>query len=91
MSPITETTSPRTPRQHARVRGLGYDVQAVLRGAWTGGAASTIAGHRRVVRTVDPSSRDVRRVPPLPVVGFADGVQTEFLVRHEQHRPISLV
>ena len=28
---------------------------------------------------------------PLSVIGFADGVQSELLVRHAQHRPISLV
>ncbi|MGY1827592.1 hypothetical protein [Blastococcus sp. SYSU DS0541] len=43
------------------------------------------------MRTVDSDPRDIRRVPPLPVVGFADGVQTRYHVRHVAHRPISLV
>jgi len=91
MSPTAGTTTAGTSQSHARVRGLGYDVFAALQAAWTGGGASTSTGHRRVVRTVDSSARDIRRVPPLPVVGFADGVQTQFHAQHEEHRPISLV
>src|SRR3954451_18314603 len=93
MSPqLSSTSSADAPQQrHARQPGLGYDVYAVLRAAWTGGGPSTSPGHRRVVRTVDSSARDVRGVPPLSVVGFADGVQSELLLRHSQHRPISLV
>lgn len=92
MSQITESTNANRPRPHTdRARALGYNLYAVYRTSWTGGGASTSTGHRRAVRTVDPSTRDITRVPPLPVIGFADGVQTEFLLRHEEHRPVSLV
>jgi hypothetical protein len=92
MSQIPETTNASAPRQRSeRVRGLGYNLYEVFRTSWTGGGASTSTGHRRVVRTVDRIPRNVSRVPPLPVIGFADGVQTQFLLRHEEHRPISLV
>jgi hypothetical protein len=92
MAEMPETTNAGVPRQRSdRVRGLGYNLHAVYRASWTGGGASTSTGHRRVVRTVDRSTRDISRVPPLPVIGFADGVQTKFLLRHEEHRPISLV
>jgi hypothetical protein len=91
------TTTPaqpptRVPPAHTdRRRGLGHHVQALYRASWTGGGPSTDTGHRRVVRSVDPSPRDVRRLQPLDVAGYADGVQTRFLLRHHDHRPISLL
>lgn len=93
MSPqMSDAMSPDAPHQrHERIPGLGYDLFAVFRAAWTGGGGATSTGYRRVVRTVDSSCRDISRVPPLSVIGFADGVQTTFTLRHEQHRPLSLV
>src|SRR4051794_40960643 len=79
------------PERHCRLRALGYNLPEVFDAAWTGGGVATSTGHRRVVRTVDPAPRDVGRVRPLPVVGFADGVQSQFTLRHVAHRPISLV
>src|SRR4051794_40514200 len=79
------------PERHCRLRALGYNLPDVFAAAWSGGGAATSTGHRRVVRTVDPAARDVGTVQPLPVIGFADGVQTQFLLRHVDHRPISLV
>jgi hypothetical protein len=78
------------PERHCRLRALGYNLPEVFAAAWSGGGAATSTGHRRVVRTVDPAARDVSGARPLPVVGFADGVQTQFLLRHVDHRPISL-
>src|SRR3954454_23733419 len=77
MSQITESSNADRPRPHTdRARALGYNLYAVYRTSWTGGGASTSTGHRRVVPPVDPSARDIPRVPRLPVNGFADGVQT---------------
>jgi hypothetical protein len=79
------------PERHCRIRALGYNLPDVFTAAWTGGGATTSTGHRRVVRTVDPTARDVSRVRPLPVIGFADGVQSQFTLRHVAHRPVSIV
>jgi hypothetical protein len=79
------------PERQCRLRALGYNLPDVFTAAWTGGAVATSSGHRRVVRTVDSAPRDVSRVRPLPVIGFADGVQTQFTLRHLKHRPVSLV
>jgi hypothetical protein len=92
-----QTTSPaqqptQVPPAHTnRRRGLGHHVQALYRVSWTGERTATSTGHRRVVRSVDPSPRDVHGVEPLKVAGYADGVQTRFLLRHHDHRPISLL
>jgi hypothetical protein len=87
----TEAEAGTPPQRHSRIRALGYNLPDVFAAAWTGGVAPTSTGHRRVVRTVDPATRDVSRLRPLPVIGFADGVQTEFLLHHQEHRPVSLV
>jgi hypothetical protein len=79
------------PRHHSRLPALGYDLTEVFTAAWNGGGPSTSTTHRRVVRAVDPTPRNMRGVRPLPVIGFADGVQTQFLVRHVEHRPLSLI
>jgi len=92
--PTTQTTGTAvisSPRHRSRRHALGYNVADVFKAGWNGGGAATSTGHRRVTHTVDPAARDISRVPPLPVIGFADGVQTQFLVRHVQHRPVSLV
>lgn len=94
MSTITNHTDvePGTPpRHHDRRRALGYNLPGVFKAAWNGGGAQTGTGHRRIVRTVDPTPRDIGRVRPLTAVGFADGVQTQCLLRHVAHRPISVV
>ena len=81
-----------TPAQrHTRRRALGYNLPGVFAAAWTGGGSPTSTGHRRVVGTVDPTARDVGQVRPLDAIGFADGVQTQFTLRHVDHRPIALV
>jgi hypothetical protein len=86
-----EAEEGKPPERHSRLRALGYNLPDVFTAAWASGVAPTSTNHRRVVRTVDPTARDVSRVQPLPVVGFADGVQTRFLLRHVEHRPLSLI
>src|SRR5688572_17487898 len=68
-----------------------YDLRALFREAGVRDVRPTAPGHRRVVRGVDPTPRDIRTVPPLPVVGFADGVQAARLVRHHARRPVTLI
>src|SRR3954452_4653476 len=92
MGEVQETAGAAPSRMRSdRVRGLGYDLREGYRASWTGRGAPASTGHRRVVRIADPKPRDIRRVAPLPVIGFADGVQTSFLLRHNAHRPISLI
>ena len=90
-TPTTGTAATSSPRHRSRLHGLGYNLPDVFKAGWNGGGAATSTGHRRVVRMVDPAPRDISRVPPLPVIGFADGVQTRFSLRHVDHRPVSLV
>jgi hypothetical protein len=97
---MTETVKPQdTPGGEppaSQPRGVvprsgGYDLRALMRAEGVQGVRPTATGHRRVVRTIDPAPRDIRGVPPLSVLGFADGVQAHKLVRHEGHRPVTLV
>jgi hypothetical protein len=67
-----------------------YDLRALFRVAGVRDVRPTAPGHRRVVRSVDPCPRDIRALPPLSVVGFADGVQASKLVRHHERRPVTL-
>lgn len=92
-TPATTQTvaTPSPPDEHGRDASPGFNLREVFRAAWTGGDAPTGTGHRRVVRTVDPTPRDVSALPPLPVVGYADGVQARMLLRHTDHRPITLM
>ena len=68
----------------------GYDLRGLLQTAGFIDTPATGTGPRTVVRQIETTPVDITGRPQLEAVGYTDGVQQTLLIRHLDHRPLTL-